>query len=141
MKYFLLQGVFFQDVARLGVSLRSGEAKAVVKTQQEYTLFSGIIQINDDAEETTGEPCGAIMDVYGVADISHLTLTASTFVFGKQYRGRLDMIRYHFSKVGNEWIGSYKGDRVGTGTARCHLTEVKEEFFTPPLIPNPRLTK
>lgn len=111
MKIYLVQGVFFQCGG--------------------YTIWSGLLC----PQEESGQLVGEIQDIFGVAEVSEVALdeAAGTLSFVKCYHQREDRISYQFTRrPDGVWKGTYSGSATGVDAARCVLTVVGEDFFTPP---------
>ncbi len=126
----LIQGIFFQQATRLGV--RGGNPIAV--TQDEYGLFSGVLTNENDHLGFRG----AMQDNYGESQITEVVyeifgpVHACKLRFQKKYNHRSGIINYAFEGLtGEELQGSWNGEEVGRGTARCFIREVTPDFFDP----------
>lgn len=123
---YAIQGLFYQDPS--GTNLL--QSKLFVKKNLTHTLFSGIIAPSPD--DTDGNLFGVLQDHWGVSNLTEIEFSEKTLNFIKQYETRNDKIRYSFeTKIGNVWIGTYHGNMVGHGFAKCLITTLDQNFFDP----------
>lgn len=135
--FYLLQGVFFQGRRFLGIDFRPVEGIVPVLKEGILTsMFSGAI--SSRCEDSAGL-VGSLVDQYGESILTNVYLEPNRvdpvrFSFTKQYTHREDLIDYVFEKkVGNVWVGQWKGSAVGSGVAKCKLTEVTDDDFFDPV--------
>ncbi len=127
----LIQGIFFQDAEWPVLAEMPGVGTAVaIKSGLFKSCFAGLI-----GQEVFGEKSewvGRMKDHFGESTIRDFKMDAKGISFTKQYDGRLHVIEYKFAKkVGIFWEGTFKKSAVGSGTARCIVTEVDERFLLP----------
>jgi hypothetical protein len=130
-KLFLINGLFFQEQQRFGIGYKEGVGEAVfIKPQMIQCFFSGFIGPKPDTEDEYPGMNGMLQDHYGEAQISDALVTEESISFTKTYVRRGDPIFYEFTKKeGNDWLGTYKWPAVGSGLAKCQITEIEESFF------------
>ncbi len=128
---YLVQGLFYQGIVSYGIGQKPGIGEAVYcATNLHYVLFSGVIA--PDPNNLEGSLAGALQDHFGPSSLSEVSFSEETLEFIKCYDGRRGNIRYVFDKKdGNIWVGTWDGDYVGTGFAKCLITTVTKDFFDP----------
>lgn len=113
MNYLLLQGVFFQDYP----------GGFPVNENFNGFEFSGVIFPQAHV--------GRITDNFGKSTLSDIIIEETAISFTKRYNNR-PSIRFMFSKKDSIWVGQFKGEDTGVGTAKCIITEVPDDFFDLP---------
>ena len=137
---YLIQGLFFQE----GTTMKTEKGVEGVRffKGQKSTFFSGTIF--SDKESRSGLMKGVIEEwtlgfmgntVYRESIIWDVMISSKSIDFNKVYSGEERVIAYSFEKKeGNIWIGKYQvGESVGD--AKCIITEISEDFFQPPPLP------
>jgi hypothetical protein len=125
-KLFLIQGIFFYESTTPGVGYRPGIGEVMVmRDGKYYSLFNGIIAPIIGDETQYG---GNLSDYFGQSTISDVRISDRGLSFNKKYNDSEKIIKYTFKKMGELYIGSYKGQKI-KGIARCILNEINEEFF------------
>ena len=124
---FFINGIFWQGglVPYIGCDAVFGEIVMLGKRQRE-AIFSGVIgELVGD-----GETDGLLQDVYGKSILTKMKLSKTRLSFTKQYTHRQDTISYSFAKgKDGDWVGTWKGEDVGEGEAKCTLTEIPKNYF------------
>ena len=126
----MIQGVFFQiqDCLGLGYDAETHDIGVFVREELFRFMYAGMIWI--DQSHPLKPLIGALEDQFGKSVVSEISLLGDRLHFIKRYDNRNDQICYTFTRQpDNTWAGEYMGERVGTGVARCILTEVDESFF------------
>jgi len=127
---FLIQGLFFQNRQVLGLACSVEGNAAVLYSGLFQFMFAGLIWT--DKQSALYELTGDMLDHFGRSRLSEVQVTDLEVKFTKRYKGREDDIFYTFKvRDGDSWVGEYRGDRVGSGTSRCIITEVPDSFFEP----------
>jgi hypothetical protein len=127
-KSLLVNGWFAQTGVRLNLNPENPEPGIYLANNEHHYHFAGMFVFDNEAETNfTGE----MDDRCGHSLIRSGILLPKKLTFVKKYVNRADEIMYDFAlPIGTTaWVGTYKGDRVGTGRARLLLTEVPPEFF------------
>lgn len=126
MHYWLIQGFFFQEKVSLGIahaSEQKGGARAVIRTNPMYYMWSGVIYTDEDGNLT-----GEVLDYFGESELTDVVISKKRISFQKRYKARTDTIDYGFGPKDGTWIGKYSGKATGEGVANCILTEVTDAF-------------
>ena len=131
----LIQGMYFQHCEGVGLGVRPG-AGVVAVVHQFHGGFSFDGRIFQDPTNALGGLIGVMNDEVGSSKLTDIRLSENTLSFIKTYdEGRERSIAYTFEKrKGNEWVGHYTLYAGEKGGARCVLTEVGDDFLTPPPI-------
>ncbi len=87
------------------------------------TMFAGVLSENHDTFMT---------DTFGLSRIFRVRITPTTVEFTKKYERRNDEIVYRFKRRNRICRGSYEGEAVGCGKARCVITPMPRDFFLKP---------
>lgn len=132
--FYLIQGVFFQSQQVFDIGFRSVEGAVPVLKEGIYSsMFCGAIS---PCRGDQSELSGSLVDQFGESiltkiELSPTRLEPTKFSFTKKYNHRSDLIQYSFeTQVGNVWVGKWRGIAVGSGVAKCKLTEVTDlDFF------------
>lgn len=125
----LIQGFFFQNRSWLGTGMQDGDVVGVIKSGLCRFMFSGIIFPDPD---TPSALAGVMVDDFGDSVLTQVVILPDSFSFTKKYERRPDLIHYAFRKEGSLWVGGYTGSATGRGGAKCIITEVPKDLFTPP---------
>lgn len=128
-KLYSLFGVFFQN--KKGIITAHDPiigTRAFIEETMKRSTFYALLGEEDDRADISG----MMNDVFGDSEITDFTIDDSTMSYRKRYIHRSDVIEYVFNtKEGNTWYGTWSGPSVGTGTAKCIVTEIDEQFFQP----------
>ena len=124
---YLIQGFFFQKSTALNID--PYEEKVTISEVTIRSMFSGIIGPDEKAPENETW-VGTMMDRYGIARLNSVVFGMEHFAFVKVYEGRKDSIMYRFKKDRNGFYqGTFEGEEVESGEARCVLTTVPDDFL------------
>lgn len=126
---FFINGMFWQEglVPYVGNDQIMGEV-VMLGIKQTEALFSGVIGLL--AYSGTD---GYLKDTFGESDVSDVKLSRTNLSFTKQYIHREDTISYSFTRGSDDvWVGTWEGDAVGKGEAKCILTKIPQTFFQKP---------
>ena len=137
MGYYFIGGIFWQEQKGLGISYDTniGTISTVSPSQNEY-LFSGALWDMNNMAKNIG---GKMQDNFGSSDLSEIKLMPDKFSFTKIYKQRHSPIYYSFTKDNdnNIWLGQWTGPGVGSGVAKCLVSELPLEFFLPAEMKQP----
>lgn len=128
----IISGVFFQNQQWIGLAMRPVDGLVpIIESGLIRSCFSGMI-----LETPPGVYVGGIFDHYGeseIFDIEFCGIGSQRLSFTKKYRQRPDSIKYTFTKKDDSgiFVGEFSGELVGSGTAKCVLTEVSDNFLLP----------
>jgi hypothetical protein len=127
---FLIQGVFFQNVLGLGITMDPAEGvRSIIRDVPTRFMYAGAIW----EHESSGLLVGRMQDSFGLADLSDILISDTEIRFTKQYEHQRDVVEYTFRKKENgTWEGEYKfnGGAIGSGPSRCIITQVPDGFLT-----------
>lgn len=131
--HWLIQGVYFQNQSWLDVVCVPVEGNiAVVKSGLIRATFAGVIYPDQNSAliSFVGEMCDSV----GISILTDVTVSETRVSYTKRYKNRREIgeIVYEFvHKEGPIFVGTYGGENVGNGIARCILTPVEPSFFDP----------
>lgn len=131
---YLIQGFFFRPTQSLGIGYRYGGAAAFIREEMGIFQFAGAVHPVDGRPDSLWWE-GGIDDAVGRSQITDWNLGSSRLTFKKRYLDDpMNLIHYQFRRQEDgTWIGTYGGEKSGTGDARCIVTEVSSEFFQRPV--------
>lgn len=131
MKYYLLQGFFYQGTSELGIGFKPGDGEvATVRHTLLPFMYSGAIW--HLGHEPLNELVGALTDDMGPSDLYDIQISDTVLSFSKFYRkyqgDPAKFVRYEFGRSAeNTWFGTYSFPTtpdVPGGTSRCILTPI-----------------
>lgn len=135
-KTYLIQGVFFERIERMGRATVPGEGVvATIGIGQSNALFSGVL-----TEDRHGNFNGVMVDRYGPSDVLAVVMTEDHLDFTKRYRGsgRDDVISYEMYRQGEIWVGSFEvlleGAVQHEGVANCIVAPAPMALFEYPVL-------
>lgn len=130
---FLIHGIIFQDRQDFrvkgieGINIDTSDGSGSVKA-----LFHGIV-VFEKKESARHGVCGEFNDRWGKSKISKFFISNSLLSFYKTYENR-PAIRYSFTKGPDKiWHGTYESPEGISGTAKCYLQPITDNFFTFPI--------
>jgi hypothetical protein len=128
MARYLIQGLFFQAQDRIKLGIGDGTDSGVAESLFRI-MFAGFIS----PQIVEGKPVlvGEMNDQNGESTLTDIIIEPESLQFIKQYNGSPLKIKYIFQLKNGIWVGEYFEPSIGSGQARCILTEVPEEFFSP----------
>lgn len=131
---WLIQGNYFHEKPWLDVEMVPIDgAVAVIREGLTRNMYYGVL--HPEPEHCVDASQGSIHDPSGSSFVYDVCVGEQELAFVKIYEHRKDIIRYTFSrKVGNVWVGEYKGKLVGNGITCCVLAEIDPSFFDPMAI-------
>lgn len=130
--YYFIQGLFFLDDPSKKMDWN---VEDMIGTFGEDPFYHGLIYPHD----RVGLPVGVMIDAHGKSVLSEVVHDDKFLSFKKTYeertRGQIHEFFYVFdTKKGNVWTGRWEQEwkeKKYTGTSRCAIVRVNEDFFLP----------
>jgi len=129
MKYLMAINGLLNRLAP-GRGFNAYTEQVVGRSILKYGYYGGLVEINEG-----GNFKGELIDFWGSSDIIG-KLTDTTLIFTQKYVYRSDSIQFQFEKCPTQehhWIGTFKGEAVGSGETSCMLTLLPLDFIPKPL--------
>ena len=136
MKIYLIQGFSMPSHQWYNIGCDSrGYMSVFVQQGLSYFMFSG--GMYPDETSDAGYLAGQMVDQIGDSRLSKGQVLMDRAEFTKEYLRIPGEIRYELKKQeGGIWVGRHTSEIFGEGSVRCVITEVSEEIFHPPNLPD-----